>query len=153
MTSRILAGGIIAVGIGAITLPLETSAGSGGLSAAAPLAASAFVRPSFSPSQLLHMSGRSAGQMRGFRRSEPVERQVSGFPSWWGDVSAWPNDYPYPYGYAAPYAEPAQIHPTIEDWSERSRPVVTRAPECRTDTQEVPSETGGRRTINITRCY
>jgi hypothetical protein len=91
--------------------------------------------------------------MRGFRRSEPVERQVSGFPSWWGDPSAWPNDYPYPYGYAAPYAEPVQIHPTIEDWSERSRPVVTRAPECRTDTQEVPSETGGRRTINITRCY
>jgi len=152
MTSRIFAAGIVVLGIGATMAPVETSAGSGGLPAAPSAAASALVRPSFTPPHPVHRFGGFPTHTGGFRMSEPSDRRVAGFPLWWG----WPDYYPFGYGafgYGAPYAEPAPIYPTIEEISAWSRPAVAHVPECRTDTQKVPSETGGERTINITRCY
>ena len=84
---------------------------------------------------------------RDFRTS----RLGLGFPLWWGYPSYVPNYYPS--NYTLPYEVPPYAYPPIEDLSERSRPVVAHSPECRTDTQKVPPETGGERTINITRCY
>jgi len=72
-----------------------------------------------------------------------------GFPLWWAG-SYIPS---YPYRYADPSGEVPYAYSPMENFSERSRPVVTYQPGCRTDTQTVPSEGGGERMINITRCY
>jgi hypothetical protein len=145
MTSRIFAAGIVVLGVGALTVPVATSAGSGG-----PLAAS-LIRPSFAGPLPAHRFGGFAAHMRGFRISERGERRGAAFPMWWGYPSSVPGYYPS--GYAAPYAESLYDYPPTENFSERSRPIMTSPPECRTDTQKVPSEAGGERTINITRCY
>jgi hypothetical protein len=86
----------------------------------------------------------------------PGERRGLGFPLWWGYGSPLATDYPTTYTapeYVGRYGEIPYGYPPMENFSERSRPVVTRPPECRTDSQKVPSESGGERTINITRCY
>ena len=80
-----------------------------------------------------------------------ADRRQPGFPLWWGYAS-YPPDY-YPYEYAAPYGDLPYAYPPMENFSERSRPVVAHPSECRTDIQKVPSETGGEHAINITRCY
>jgi hypothetical protein len=73
----------------------------------------------------------------------------TGFPLWW--AGSYLPSYPYPY--ADPSGEVPYAYPLMENFSERSRPVVTYQRTCRTDTQTVPSESGGERSINITRCY
>jgi hypothetical protein len=89
--------------------------------------------------------------MRGFRGAELGDRRGAALPLWWGFSSYVPSYDPS--GYAAPYAQPVYIYPPTENFSERSRPVVAYPPGCRTDIQKVPSESGGERTINVTRCY
>jgi hypothetical protein len=81
-------------------------------------------------------------------------RHFARFP-WWGYGSYGPTDFPSDY---APEAEPLPYpypypYPPFENFSERSRPPVFYQPGCRTDTQTVPSESGGERTIHVTRCY
>ena len=78
-----------------------------------------------------------------------------GFPFWWtyaGGAPYYDPDY-YPSDYQPNYGLPATAYPPFEDYPPQRRPVVPHEPECRTDTQKVPSEAGGERTINITRCY
>jgi hypothetical protein len=157
MSSRILKAGIVVLGVGAMVAPVAASAESGGLVAAPSLVARSAVSPSFATPLFSHrspapgMSGEFPRHMRGLRMSEPGDRRGPGFPLWWGFGSSVPNYYPS--AYVAPYVAAPYAYPPLENFSERSRPVVARPPECRTDTQKVPSETGGERTINITRCY
>jgi hypothetical protein len=68
---------------------------------------------------------------------------------WWGYEPYVPFDYPFEYA----GEEPLYAFPPGEDFSHRSRPVVFHEPGCRTDTQTVPSQAGGERTIHIVRCY
>ena len=157
MTSRMFAASIVALGIGAMVAPVETSAGSGGLIAAPSLSARGAVHPSVAAPSFAHtslrrgMTGAFPTHVDGFRMSRPGDRRGPGFPMWWGYAPSVPNYYPSEY--VAPTGESPYAYPPTENFSERSRPVVTHPPECRTDTQTVPSESGGERTINITRCY
>jgi hypothetical protein len=153
MTSRMFAASVVLLGIGAMVAPVETSAGSVGLVAGPSLSARGAVRPFVGPPPSTHTSllpgllREFPGHMRDFR----VSRFGPGFPLWWGYAFDVPNYYPSEY--AAPYEVPPYAYPPTEDFSERSRPVVAHPPECHTDTQRVPSEAGGERTINITRCH
>jgi hypothetical protein len=147
MTLQKCAAGIAALvtlGIGTMIAPDETSARSGGFTAAPSLSAHGSVRSSFaSPHSAL-------GHMRDFRTARLGDRRGGvGFPVWWAGGYL-PS---YPYGYADPFGEVPHAYPLMENFSERSRPVVTYQRACRTDSQTVPSEGGGERTINITRCY
>jgi hypothetical protein len=93
--------------------------------------------------------------VRGFRAHGDAfrpfsRRHFAGFP-WWGYEPYGPDYFPSDY---APDAEPLPLpYLPFENFSERSRPPVFYRPGCRTDTQTVPSESGGERTIHITRCY
>jgi hypothetical protein len=135
---------VVTLGIGTMIAPDQASARAGGFVAASSLSAHGSVRSSFaSPHSAL-------GHMRDFRMAHPGDRHVgTGFPLWWAGGYL-PS---YPYGYADPFGEVPHAYPLMENFSERSRPVVIYQPGCRTDSQTVPSETGGERTINITRCY
>jgi hypothetical protein len=153
MTSRFFAAGIVVLGIGAVMVPVETLAGSSGLAAPSSLARGP-VRPSFPAPHLTNRflpRGEFPRHIGGFRMSKAAERRGLGFPLWWGYESSFPNYYPSEY--EVPYGEFPYPYPPFDNFSERSRPVVIRPSECRTDSQKVPSETGGERTINITRCY
>jgi hypothetical protein len=150
MTSRMFAASIIALGIGLMVVPIET-ARSGGLVAASSLTAQSPVRPSLAPRAHMSLRRDFPAHMRGFRMSRLQDLRRRELPLWWGYAPDYSNYYPSEY--AAPYAEPPYAYQPSADFSERSRPVVFYQPGCRTDTQKVPSETGGERTINITRCY
>jgi hypothetical protein len=154
MTSRIFAAGIVVFAIGAMVAPVETSARSGGFIAAPSFAARGAVRPSVAApsSARAFMPQRMTGgipTIRGFHVSRLRDHRGSDFPPPWGDAYV-PNYYPSEY--AVPYEDRPYAYPA-ENFSERARPIVTYQPGCRTATQTVPSETGGERTINITRCY
>jgi hypothetical protein len=157
MTSRLFAASIVLLGIGSMISPAETLARSGGFVAAPSLPARGAARPSVSASFFAHtsprlrMTGEFPGHMRGFRMSRRFDHRQPDFPLWWG-YGSYPTDY-YPYDYGAPVGEAPYSYSPMENFSERSRPVVTYQPGCRTDTQKVPSESGGERSINITRCY
>ena len=148
MTFKGITAGTVAIGmlgIAAMIAPVEASARSGGLAAAPSLSAHGAVRSSFaSPhSALTHV--------RDFRMAHPGDRRGAvGFPLWW--AGGYLPSYPYPSGYADPSVEIPYASPPMENFSERSRPIATHEPSCRTDTKTVPSESGGERTINITRC-
>jgi hypothetical protein len=159
MTFQKHAAGMVAfgiLGIGTMIVPVETSARSGGFAAAPSLSAPGTARPSSALPHSAHqplqhgISGELSTQMRDFRIARPGDRRGGqGFPVWWAGAYV-PS---YPYGYADPSWEAPYAYPPMENFSERSRPVVTYQPGCRTDAQTVPSEGGGERTINITRCY
>jgi hypothetical protein len=151
MFSRIFAAGIGVLGIATTVAPVETSARPGGFAAASSLGSRGFVRPSIARRFSAH-TFRPEGmrQINDFHMSREGERQSPGSPWWWGYGSDFPGYYPS--GYAAPYGEFPYPYPA-ENFSERSRPIVTYEPGCRTETQTVPSEGGGERSINITRCY
>jgi hypothetical protein len=135
---------LVALGLGTVITSVETSARAGGFVAAPSLSAHGSVRSSFaSPHSAL-------AHMRDFRMARPGDRRGGvGFPLWWAGTYL-PS---YPYGYAEPYAEVPNAYPLMENFSERSRPIATHEPSCRIDTKTVPSESGGERTIHITRCY
>jgi hypothetical protein len=159
MTFQKHATGMVAFGIlGIVTMiaPVETSARSGGFVAAPSSSAPGAIRPSFASPHAVHQplqhgtASELSAHVRDFRTARPGDRRGSpGFPLWWAGAYL-PS---YPYGYADPSVEVPYSYPVMENFSERSRPVVTRQPGCRTDTQTVPSEGGGERAINITRCY
>jgi hypothetical protein len=150
MTHRILAASIILLCSG-LAVPIS----------AAPMGRSAHPPALVKPGQPIPIPPTSRAFVRSFReRSDALRpfgrRSFAGFP-WWGYGSYGPADFPsdyapeqepltYPYPYPYPY-------PPYENFSERSRPPVFYQPGCRTDTQTVPSESGGERTIHITRCY
>ena len=148
MISRIFAAGIGVLGIATMAAPVETSARPGGFVAASSLGARSFVRPSIATPFSAHtFRSERMRQINGFHLSREAERQSPGSP-WWGDASDLPSYYPS--GYAVPYGG---LPYPIENFSERSRPMVFYQPGCRTETQMVPSEGGGERSITITRCY
>jgi hypothetical protein len=164
MIFRVFAASIVVLGIATMAAPIETSARSGGFVSASSLGARSFVRPAiatpfsahaFRPEGMRPLNGfhtaRQAERQRAERQSaerQSAERQSPGSPWWWGYGSDLPSYYPGEYSYGGfPYPYPA------ENFSERSRPIVTYQPGCRTETQKVPSEGGGERSINITRCY
>jgi hypothetical protein len=157
MTSRMFAASIVLLGIGSTVAPVETLARSGGLIAATSLSARGAVRPFVGARPSAHtslapgMTREFPAHIRDFRLSRLGDHRGPGFPLWWGYASYVPNYYPSEY--AVPYEEPPYAYPSIPNFSERSRPAVIYKPGCHTDTQAVPSETGGERTINITRCY
>jgi hypothetical protein len=155
MSLRILAASIVVFGIGAMIASVETSARSGGFIAAPSLGARSAVRSSIATPFFAHpfrperVPGAFSKRLDAFRMSREGERRGPGFPLWWGYPSYLPSYYPSEY--SAPYGE--FPYPPTENFSERSRPIVTYQPGCRTETQKVPSEAGGERSINITRCY
>jgi len=141
MTYRMFAASIVVLGIGLMAAPVETSAGSGG-AIGAPISTHLSL-----PHGMIH--GIPA-HMKGFRMSGHRDHRHPGFPMWSGYGPNFPN---YDSAeYVAPQQEPRYASPTTENFSERARPAVIHAPDCHTDTQTVPSEKGGEKTINITRC-
>ena len=153
MIFRILAAGIVVLGVATMGAPVETSARSGGFVSAPSLGARSFARPvvatpfsahAFRPQAMRRLDG---FHMARLAERQSAERQSPGSPWWWGYGSDLSGYYPAEYAYGYPYPYPA------ENFSERSRPIVTYQPGCRTETQKVPSEAGGERSINITRCY
>ena len=76
---------------------------------------------------------------------------------WWGFDAIGPYAYYYPpyepSGAIAAGEQAASPPPTAADGPPQPKPVVIYRPGCRTQTQTVPSEFTGTRTINITRCY
>lgn len=153
MSFRVLAAGILVLGVG--VMPVETSARSGGFMGAQSLGARSGIRPFVARPFFAHpfrperISGAFSKSPIGLPMRER-ERRGQGFPLWWGYASYLPGYYPTegsaPYGdFPYPYPYP----PTAE----RSRPIATYQPGCSTQTQKVPSEAGGERTITITRCY
>ena len=154
MIFRILAASIVVLGITTMAAPVETSARSGGFVSGSSLGARSFVQPAiatpfsahaFRPEPMRQFNGLHFARQA---ERQSAERQSPGSPWWWGYGSDLPSYYPAGYAYGGfPYPYPA------ENFSERSRPIVTYQPGCRTETQKVPSEGGGERSINITRCY
>ena len=159
MTYRMFAAGIIAFAIGSMLAPIETSARSGGFIAAPAFSARGGVRATVAPSiapriaPFQRITGGIPAHLRGFGMSHLRDDRRQGFQSGWGYVS----DAPYgdPSEYVGSYAEPPYRYPDIGDVpvSGRANPRFVYRPDCRTDSQKVPSESGGERTINITRCY
>src|SRR5579872_2124816 len=149
MIFRILAASIVVLGITTMAAPVATSARSGGFVSASSLGARSLVRPAIATPFSAH-TFRTEGTrpLNGFHMARQAERRTPGSPWWWGYESDLPSYYPAGYAYGGfPNPYPA------ENFSERSRPIVTYQPGCRTETQTVPSERGGERSINITRCY
>jgi hypothetical protein len=174
MTSRMFAASIVLLGIGSMIAPVETSARSGGLIAAPSLSARGAVRPSVAAPPAARTSlpqGMTGGfrahtgefrahirdfRTRDFRMARFGDRRRFGFPPWWGYApyftSYYPSDYGAPYD-DPPYAYPPAASPPTENSSERPRPVVVYQSGCRTDTEKVPSATGGEATVSVTRCH
>jgi len=154
MTLRALAAGILVFGIGAIPSS-DSWAAPGGHVAAAPAFAAPGAPVMRSSPLMAHprMNGAfhfRVGAMHGFRFSRFRDRFAPGFPSWWGYASAGPYDDPADY--VQTYGTPTVAYPPFQGFPQ-TQPLTPHVPECRTDSQTVPSEGGGQRTINITRCY
>jgi hypothetical protein len=131
MTTRALTAGIVVLGIGAMLMPVATLAGDGRMPPVPPALGRGVIRPPL-PARFPEMR---------FRHRHD-------FSTWWSyapDIAnGTPPEYAPPPG-GSPY-------PPIQIFPERSGPPAVY-PRCRTDSQKVPSEAGGERTINITRCY
>jgi hypothetical protein len=156
MIYRMFVTSIVALGIGSMIAPIETSARPGGFTSVPSLPAAGVARAAIAGARFAHMAprhgmaGSFAWHVHGSRLEGARDRREPGFPLWAGYAP-----YYYPPGYVVPSEQPAYVYPAYppDYWEERSRPVVTYQPGCRTDTQTVPSESGSARTINITRCY
>jgi hypothetical protein len=126
MTTRVLTACIVLSGIGALLTPVDTLAGAEGRTSPVP---PALGRGVVRPPLIQHFP-----EMRFRHHTGPV---------WWGYAPDIANDYAPDTGY--PY-------PPVQGFYERSGPAAN-FPRCRTQSQKVPSEAGGERTINITHCY
>jgi hypothetical protein len=149
MIHRIVAAGIALLGAGCLAAPLAISAGinpgSSGRFAATSLPLVNPGHPIPNPPSPPHSGAfHQHFAFKSFRRHEGF---VPNTPLWWGYAGSGPTYYP-------PVAT-VPVETTIFDLppQERSRPPVAYEPGCRTDAVTVPSESGGHRTINITRCY
>ena len=154
MTLRAFAAGILAFGIGATPSSDSWAAPGGGHVAAAPAFAARGAPVMRSSPRMAHPRMNSGfqfrvGAMHGFGFSRFRDRLTPGFPFWWGYAAAGPYDYPADY--VQPYGTPTVAYPPFEGFPRQ--PVTPHVPDCHTDSQTVPSEGGGQRTINITRCY
>jgi hypothetical protein len=152
MTSRMFAAGIV---VFAVAASGETGAAwAAGFVSVPSLPARSAVGPAVARVPFAHtfqhrgMVGSFPLRLNGSRVARMRDDRQLGFPLWWGYASN-------PSENVAPYEQRTYAYPAypIENWEERSRPVVTYEPGCRTDTQKVPSDSGGEHSINITRCY
>jgi len=129
MTTRALTAGVVLLGIGATLAPIETLAGEGRAAPTPPALGRGVIRPPLP----------TRAEMRFRHRRDFLP---------WSYAPDVASDYPPVY--APPAAGPP--YPPIQIFPDRGAPPVGY-PRCRTDSQTVPSEAGGERTINITRCY
>jgi hypothetical protein len=151
MVSRMIAAGIALLGASCLAAPLAISAGPNvGVSAGVNQRAAPSLplvdpgKPIPNPPSPPQSGGHHHFAFRSPRGHEPFE---PGTPFWWGYAGYAPAYYPQLE--VAPVAASAYEVPP----QERSRPQVFYQPGCRVDAVTVPSESGGMRTINITRCY
>jgi hypothetical protein len=131
MTARALAAGILLLGIGATLMPVETLAGNGRAAPTPPPLGRGVIRPPLPPPHFPEMRFRHRHDFLTWSYAPDV-------------ASDYPPDYAPPAA-GSPY-------PPIQIFPDRAGPPAPY-PRCRTDSQTVPSEAGGERTINITRCY
>ena len=130
MTTRVLTACIVLSGVVALLTPVATLAGAEGR---APPVPPALGRGVVRPPLIQHFP-----EMRFRHHTGPV---------WWGYAPDIASGYPPESAPEAGYP-----YPPIQGFYERSGPPPSY-PRCRTDSQKVPSEAGGERTINITHCY
>jgi len=134
MTARVLTACVVLSGIGAMLTPFEALAGAQWRARPVP---PALGRGVVRPPLIQHFP-----EMRFRHHTGPI---------WSGYV---PENYPpeYPADPGTPYP-PIQgfYYPSNQGFNERTGPPAIY--RCRTDSQKVPSEAGGERIINITRCY
>jgi hypothetical protein len=86
-----------------------------------------------------------------FRFLKARGRDLAGLPVWNGygylpDVASSQSEYIAP-------ADSGAAFERTEPYAEPYGQPRARVPDCRTDSQRVPSEKGGRVTVNVTRCY
>jgi hypothetical protein len=142
MISRMYAVGFVAVFCLASTLAsTETFGRSGGFGGRSIAIASGFHPPALRPPSLLHP--------RQFGFGVPPRRQFgAGVPlTVLGGVHYGPSDYIDPYDQPS-LADPDATGAIPGD----ANPAFAYRPRCRVQTVTVPSEGGGARSINITRC-
>jgi|SRR5215471_4355777 len=149
--------GVLAIGIGATTLPTDAWARAGGHVAAPSFMARSAGRQAVTPHVAVSavrplvrkpVSNGFRAPMNRLRFSQLRGPHERGVPFWWTYTGGAPYYYPPEY---LPSYEPA--YPPPESYPPQSRPVAPHEPGCHTDTQKVPSEAGGEATINIVRCY
>ncbi len=153
MVSRIVLTGVVAlVGVGSIVAPASARGAFGGHAAFAFHAGMPAHGPWFRPHGPFAAHARV--RAHGLRRFGLRQNLLLSVPLWAGFDDLGPYYY-YPAGYAAAGEEPAAAAPAAVDGAPARpvTPVMLYRPGCRTQTQTVPSEAGGTRTINITRCY
>jgi len=180
MVSRILAGAAALVAIGSFAAPVAVSAkgasgGAFGGHASLGHASPAFhsgMHPGLHPGLQPHgpfpahapffahgpFLGHFGAHGIGFRRFALRPDRFPGTGWWWtGFDEIGPYAYYYPPytqpGSAAPGDQSAPPPPAAADGTPQTRPAMIYRPGCRTQTQTVPSEFAGTRTVNITRCY
>jgi hypothetical protein len=153
MIRTIAAGCVAILGVGLVLAPTATSARSGGFAAGGALSfhgafRPTFVRPAFAPPQAV-VGNVAAARRPAFFGARLRHRRDFRFPvTVWGDT-----------GYAAGYDQDALTYPAANDPAADGPPVQGRVvyvpppPGCRSDSQMVPSETGGQRKITIVRCW
>jgi len=159
MVSRILAGAVALFALGSFAAPIPASA-KGGFAGHAGFAvrpAIAVHKPFFNPHGFFVPRALLRPHGLGFNW---FALRRNRFPSttWsWGFDAIGPYAYDYPSyaqtGDASVGAQSAPPPPPAAADGAQPRPVVVYRPGCRTQTQTVPSEFSGTRTINITRCY
>jgi hypothetical protein len=153
MIRTIAAGCIAILGVGLVLAPTATSARSGGFAAGGALSfhgafRPTFVRPAFAPPQAVVGNVAAARRPAFFGSRLRHRRQFGPPPTLWDSA-----------GYAAGYDQDPLTYPATDDPGAYNAPVQPRIvyvpppPGCRSDSQMVPSETGGQRKITIVRCW
>jgi hypothetical protein len=150
MLHRMTAAGIALLGACCLAAPLAISAGmNAGMNAGMSGRPAAPSLPLVDPGKPIPNPPPQSGgnhqhfAFRSFRHHEGAE---PGTPLWWGAAGY------YPQVESEPSEAPGYVY-LPRDFTDRPRPQVLYQPGCRTDTVTVPSESGGQRAINITRCY
>lgn len=151
MIHRMIAAGIALLGASCLAAPLAISAGvsgriSSGMNGHFRAPGMPLVNPGKPIPNLPSPQSGSFHQHSAFRSFRQHERFEQGTPLWWGYG---PSDYPV----AEVEPSQSQVYIYPQEFAERPRPPVLYQPGCRTEAVTVPSESGGQRTINITRCY
>jgi hypothetical protein len=142
MISRTVAAGFVAVFALVSTLAPSDSFGRAGGFGGRPLAmASGFRPPALQPPSPWHR--------REFGAAVSSRRQFgAGVP-----LSVLGGSYYGPSDYIDPYDRPSSVDPDFTGAIPADpNPVLAFRPRCRLQTVTVPSEDGGERAINITRC-
>ena len=155
MIHRILSAGLAVVGVISLFIPITASARAGGSAGGFHGGFRAPVFHAVRPAHAARPALTHAFPARiGFRGAHLRDRRLARFPVW-PDYGSFDPFYYYPPDYAASYAGAAVASPDADGASAPQPPnrVMVYTPGCRTQTQTVPSESGGTRAVNITRCY